>query len=118
MSRVPVDPIGLDSVEISRGPNANIFGLGNPSGTINMVPSSANTSRNFTTAQARADSYDGYRFSLDANRILIKGKLAVRGQAVNQREAFQRKPSGVDTERYNGMIKYTPFRNTTLSVSA
>ena len=118
MSRVPVDPIGLDSVEISRGPNANIFGLGNPSGTINMVPSAANTSRNFTTAQARGDSYDGYRFSLDANRILLKGKLAVRGQAVFQREAFQRKPSGVNTERYNGMIKYQPFKNTTITASA
>jgi outer membrane receptor protein involved in Fe transport len=115
MSRVPVDPIGLDSVEVSRGPNANIFGLGNPSGTINMVPSAANTSRNFTTVSARTDSYDGYRTSLDANRILAKGVLAVRGQTVFQHEGFQRKPSGVDTTRYNGMIKYQPFKSTTIT---
>ena len=30
MGRVPLDPITLDAVEISRGPNANVFGLGNP----------------------------------------------------------------------------------------
>ncbi len=118
MGRVPVDPIGLDSVEVSRGPNANIFGLGNPSGTINMVPSAANVSRNFTTTSARADNYDGYRFTLDANRILLKGKLAVRGQGVFQHDGFQRKPSGIDTERYNGMIKYQPFKKTTITASA
>ncbi|MEY2878986.1 MAG: hypothetical protein RLZZ15_1366 [Verrucomicrobiota bacterium] len=118
MSRVPVDPLGLDSVEVSRGPNANIFGLGNPSGTINMVPSAANVSRNFTQAAARADSYDGYRFSLDANRILVKGKLAVRGQAVSQHDGFQRKPSGIDTERYNGMVKFQPFKKTTITAGA
>ena len=45
MARVPVDPLGIDAVEVSRGPNASVFGLGNPSGTVNMVPSSANLSR-------------------------------------------------------------------------
>jgi len=29
--RVPLDPINIDGVEISRGPNSNIFGLGNSS---------------------------------------------------------------------------------------
>ncbi|MEO6993036.1 MAG: TonB-dependent receptor plug domain-containing protein, partial [Lacunisphaera sp.] len=38
MGRVPIDPITVESVEISRGPNANVFGLGNPSGTVNQVP--------------------------------------------------------------------------------
>ena len=115
MARVPIDPIGLDSVEVSRGPNANIFGLGNPSGTVNMVPSAANLSRNFTQTSARGDSFDGYRFSLDANRILRKNVLSVRGQAVFQKEAFERKPSGVNTERYNGMVKYQPFKKTTIT---
>ncbi len=117
MSRVPVDPIGIDAVEVSRGPNANIFGLGNPSGTVNMVPSAANVSRDISTVTARTDSYDGYRGSLDVNRILIQGKLAVRGQAVFQHDGFVRKPSGVNTERYNAMIKFQPFKKTTISAS-
>src|SRR3954468_2242007 len=44
MGRTPIDPLMLDAVEISRGPNANVFGLGNPSGTVNMVQASANLS--------------------------------------------------------------------------
>ncbi len=117
MGRVPLDPIAVDAVEISRGPNANVFGLGNPSGTVNQVPASANLTDSRTRTELRGDSFDGYRASLDINRPLIAGKLAIRGSAVFQHDGFQREPSGVDTERYNGMIKYQPFRNTTISAS-
>jgi len=117
MGRVPVDPISVESVEISRGPNANVFGLGNPSGTVNMVPVSANLGKNRVSTELRGDSYGGWRTSLDVNHVLIDGKLAVRASGVYQHDAFQRKPSGVDTERYNGMVKYQPFKNTTVSAS-
>ena len=118
MGRTPVDPLGIDGIEVSRGPNANVFGLGDPSGTVNMVPSSGNLSRDRSQVQFRTDSYGGYRTSLDLNRVLIKGKLAIRGSGAFQHDGFVRKPSGVDTERYNGMIKYQPFKHTTLSGSA
>lgn len=117
MGRVPVDPITIESVEISRGPNANVFGLGNPSGTVNMVPASANLTRNRAATELRTDSYGGWRTTLDVNRVLLPGKLAIRASGVFQHDAFERKPSGVDTERYNGMIKYQPFKNTTISGS-
>lgn len=115
--RTPLDPLILDGVEISRGPNANVFGLGNPSGTVNQVPSAANLTRDRSKLELRADSYDGYRVSLDVNRVLIKNKLAVRASVLNQREGFERKPSGITTKRYNAMIKYQPFKYTTISAS-
>ncbi|MES2694939.1 MAG: TonB-dependent receptor plug domain-containing protein, partial [Verrucomicrobiota bacterium] len=52
--RVPVDPVNIDSVEISRGPNSSIFGIGNPSGTVNSVPASASLTKNFAQTQLRA----------------------------------------------------------------
>jgi hypothetical protein len=118
MGRVPLDPISIDAVEISRGPNANIFGLGNPSGTVNQVPAAANLSRDRSQVQFRADSYEGYRTSLDVNRVLKSGVLAVRGSAVFQHDGYIRKPSGTNTERLNGMIKFQPFKSTTISASA
>lgn len=42
---VPVDPINIDGIEISRGPNSSIFGLGEVSGTVNLQPASANILR-------------------------------------------------------------------------
>ena len=105
MGIVPIDPVGIDSIEISRGPNANVFGLGNPSGTVNLVPSSANLTRNTSEVQARTDSYGGYRDSLDFNRVMLNDKLAVRASQVFEHDGFNQKPSGVNTVRYNGMIK-------------
>jgi hypothetical protein len=117
MGRVPVDPTSIESLEVSRGPNANVFGLGNPSGTVNMVPASAHLNRNHTSTELRGDNYGGSRFTLDVNQVLLKDKLAIRASAVNQEDAFERKPSGVRTERYNGMIKYQPFKYTTITGS-
>lgn len=114
---VPVDPLWLESVEVSRGPNANVFGLGNPSGTVNLVPVSANTQRNKSRVELRMDSYDGYRSSLDVNRVLFKNKLAVRASTAFQHEGFERKPSGVNTVRHAAMVKYQPFKSTTISAS-
>jgi hypothetical protein len=117
MGRVPLDPIAIDAVEISRGPNANVFGLGNPSGTVNQVAAAANLTRDHSEVVFRADSYGGNRSSLDVNRVLLENKLAIRGSAVFQHDGYIRKPSGTNTERVNGMIKYQPFKNTTISAS-
>ena len=115
--RVPVDPLWMDSLELSRGPNANIFGLGNASGTVNQVPSTANLSRAFTKVETRGDSYGGWRASLDVNRLLLKNKLAVRASYANQHTGFVRKPSGEDARRLSLHVKARPFKNTTLAAS-
>ena len=115
--RVPIDPIDVDAVEISRGPNANIFGVGTPSGTVNMQQSMAHLNRNSSQVSARTDSYGGYRGSLDVNRVLKPGVLAIRGSAVTQYDGFVRRPSGVNTNRLNGMVTFQPFTRTTLRAS-
>lgn len=114
---VPVDPIAIDGVEISRGPNSSIFGIGEVSGTVNLQPASANLKRDRSSVQFRADSYDGYRTSLDMNRVLWRDKLAVRGSVVFQHDGYERKPSGVDSVRLNGMLRYQPFSKTILTLS-
>ncbi len=115
--RTPIDVLDIDAVEIGRGPNSNVFGIGNASGTVNTVRANANVFRNRSQVGLRVDSYDGYRTSLDVNRVLLPGKLAIRGTAVAQRDSFQLKPSGTLTERYNGMVRYQPFKTTSLSAS-
>jgi len=115
--RVPVDPLWIDAIELSRGPNANIFGLGNSSGTVNQVAAVANLSREFSKVEARGDSYDGWRASLDLNRIVIPKKLAVRASYAYQHTGFVRKPSGEDARRLSFQTKARPFKNTTVSLS-
>ncbi len=109
--------MNIEGIEISRGPNANVFGLGSPGGTLNMVPAQANLSKNKSTVSARADSVGGYRFDLDANRVLLKNRLAFRVSGAFQHDGYERKPSGTDTVRYNGMVRFQPFKSTTINAS-
>jgi hypothetical protein len=115
--RVPIDPLWIDSIELSRGPNANIFGLGNAGGTVNQVPATANLTREFTRVEGRGDSDGGWRTSLDVNRILLKNRLAVRASYAYQHTGFVRKPSYENARRVSFQAKARPFENTTLSLS-
>ena len=115
--RVPVDPLWMDSLELSRGPNANIFGLGNASGTVNQVPATANLYRDFNRVETRVDSYGGWRGSFDVNRILLKEKLSLRASYAYQHTGFERKPSGQDERRMSAQLKWQPYKNTTVAFS-
>ena len=113
-SRIPVDSYNIDAVEISRGPNSNIFGLGNASGTVNLVPTRANLTRQISQLQVRGDSFGGYRSSIDLNRPLVKNKLGVRLSAVYDSKGFERQPAADMTHRIQGAFTFQPFKNTTI----
>lgn len=117
VSSIPIDTYNVDAVEISRGPNSSIFGIGNPSGTVNIVASSANTSREITNLTLRGDSYGGFRSSFDFNRPLIQNALALRVSGVYEERGFVRKPSDDQTRRLQGSLTFKPFSQTTLRAS-
>ena len=113
--RVPLDPLNIDALEISRGPNASLFGIGSPAGAVSVVPATASLDRDASALAFRADSFGGHRSSIDLNRVLRSGTLAVRGSAVFQHEGFDLKPAGLETVRLNGMTRYRPFPKTMLT---
>ncbi len=113
-AKIPLDLYNIDSVEINRGPNSNIFGLGSSAGTVNLVPTQANPTRTISAFTLRLDSFGGHRESLDLNRPLITNKLALRVAAVDDTKGFTRKPS---TERIRrGQISFLarPLSATTI----
>ncbi|MES2696463.1 MAG: TonB-dependent receptor [Verrucomicrobiota bacterium] len=116
-SRIPIDPYNSDGIEISRGPNSNIFGLGNAAGTVNIIPSRARLNQTATELTLRGDSDGGYRASLDINRPILKDRLAFRALALYDDKGFARKPSADITRRQQGMVTYRPFKSTTLRAS-
>ncbi len=116
-NKIPLDAYNIDAVEISRGPNSNLFGLGAAAGTVNLVPSQANLTREHTSTSFRLDSEGGHRVSFDTNRPLIANKLAVRFAAVNEAKGFVQKPSSEHITRYYGAIQIKPFRSTTIKAA-
>ncbi len=114
---LPFDAYNVDAVEISRGPNSSIFGLGNTGGGVNVIGSRANLTRASTTFSTRGDSYGGYRGSFDLNRPILKDRLAARVLGVYEEKGFTREPSADTTRRLQGAVTARPFRNTTIRAS-
>lgn len=114
VSRIPIDTYNLESVEISRGPSSTLFGLGAPSGAVNIIKGRANLTKETSQVVFRADSYGGYRSSINLNRPLWKDKLAVRIAALYSDGAFPQKPSYDLTKRIFGAVTFQPFKNTTI----
>ncbi len=81
-SEIPMDSYNLDRVEISRGANGLLFGLGSPAGIVNSGIVKADLRKNKSTASAAFGSYSSYRGTLDHNQVLIKDRLALRLNAV------------------------------------
>ena len=113
-SRIPVDTYSLESIEISRGPNSTLAGLGNPSGTVNLSTATADVNRESTTLTMRADSFGGWRTTINLNRPIFRTKLAVRIAVLESDAAFVRKPSYDDQKRLFGTLTYKPFTKTTI----
>jgi outer membrane receptor protein involved in Fe transport len=77
----------------SAGPDANIFGLGDASGTVNPITARANADTEISQVVARVDSYGGWRSSIDLNRPLVKDKLAIRVAGLREEKGFEREPA-------------------------
>jgi outer membrane receptor protein involved in Fe transport len=116
-SNLPFDSYNIDSVEISRGPNSTVFGLGNTGGGVNVIRSRANTSRDINSFTTRGDSYGGYRGNFDVNRTLVKGKLAVRVMGLYEEKGYERRPSQDTTRRLQTSLTARPFKNTSIYAS-
>ena len=117
VSSVPIDAYNLDAVEISRGPNSNIFGLGAAGGTVNAITGNARLDRNITTLKYQLDSYGGSRSSWDLNRVLWKDRLSLRISGLYELKGFERRPAYEQTNRLTGAVTIKPFKKTTIKGS-
>lgn len=117
-SALPFDSYNTQSVELSRGPNAMLFGLGSPAGIANQTTASALLNRNTANVSFRTDQYGSFRSTLSFNTPLLHDRLAVFGAAVYDDRRFDRKPAYDRTERYYGAFTLKPFSKTTIRANA
>ena len=113
-NRIPFDAYNVQSLEISRGPNSLLFGLGTPAGVVNTNTAQAALNRDTNTLTLRTDHNGSFRTSLAINRSLIKDKLAVYGAYLYDNRQFERKPSRDLYRRGYGAVTYKPFANTVI----
>lgn len=111
-----LDSYNSERFTFNSGPNAILFGLGSPGGIIDQSLKRARFADS-TQVKTRVDSYDGYRGSLDVNRNLIPGVLALRGSFVYDHQESWRKPSRDNQRRQYLTATYRPFQKTMFRAS-
>lgn len=105
---VPWDGYTVNRVDIQRGPNAMLFGLGSPAGVINASTHSAGLNRRAGEVQVRIDQFGSVRTSFDYNLPLVEDQLALRVSALRDRQKFRRDPAFEDDDRIFGALTYAP----------
>ncbi|HEY0947427.1 MAG TPA: TonB-dependent receptor plug domain-containing protein, partial [Opitutaceae bacterium] len=112
--RIPFDVYNTDSVEINRGPNSLLFGLGSPAGIVNQSSAKANLRRPSYQIEGRYGTNDAWRASFNANQPIIRDKLAIYVAGLHDERGFEREPSYDITQRYYGAFTFKPFSKTTI----
>lgn len=112
--QVPFDSYNTQSIEISRGPNSMLFGLGSPAGIVNQSTAQALINESNNRLSVRADDRGSFRTSFSFNRPIIEDKLAVYGALLYDNQEFERKPSFDKTKRGYVAVTWKPFEKTTL----
>lgn len=109
---IPWDSFNVDRIDIQRGPNSILFGLGSPAGIVNASTRPAEF-RNVRSVEARVGSYGSVRSSVDLNQELIDDVLAVRFSGLWDQEKFRQDPAYEDDERLYGALRFEPrlFKN-------
>lgn len=79
------DTFSTERIEQARGPNALLFGVGNPGGVINSTTKRARLDRTSTTFGAQLRSEEGSRLDFDHNQPIIGDKVGVRVAGVRGR---------------------------------
>lgn len=103
-----------DRIDLSKGPNAVLFGVGEPGGAINYNTKRPSLTRSRTSVSLRTDSEGSIRSELDVDRTLIKNKLGFRAALLSERTDFAWKPAYSNTNGAFVAGAYKPFAKTTI----
>ena len=106
-SDAPWDGYNTDRIDVIRGANSILFGLGSPAGIINASNLRA-IDRNKGQIQFRVDEFGSQRGSLDYNHVLSKGVLSARVALLSNDQKFKQKPSFKKDDRIYLTTKIAP----------
>ena len=115
-AQMPTDNYNLDRITIARGPNAILFGLGSPSGIVDVSLQRADLRRRSVTTELQSSSEDSRRASISFNQPILREKVAVRFALLSEENVTSVKPNLDRQDRYYGAITAQPFRSTTISL--
>lgn len=104
---IPWDGYNVDRIELQRGPNSILFGLGSPAGIVNASMRNAEFRRR-GSFEFRTGSYGSVRSTLDVNQEILDDVLAIRVSGLWDHEKFRQDQAFEDDERVYGAVRFEP----------
>jgi outer membrane receptor protein involved in Fe transport len=107
-SDIPTDTFNVDSLTISRGPNAVLAGIGSAGGVIDssLRKAAFKDSYRFTS---RIGSYESHREQVHINKVIVPRRLALRLDLLNDQQGFRQKPAESEDRRLSAALQYRVF---------
>lgn len=107
LTEIPWDGYNVGRVDLQRGPNSILFGVGSPAGIINT---SLNTAafRNSTKIENRIDKWGSMRNTADINYVIKPNELAVRLSLLDDETKYQQEGAYNHDRRIFGAVRYAP----------
>jgi hypothetical protein len=115
-SNIPQDRFNSEAMTFARGPNAILFGLGDAGGAFVSSTKRAKP-RHAATVEQQIDDRGGHRATVDLNRVLIPGQLALRYAGLFEGRNSFRLHTNDYQRRHFYTLNFTPFKRTTVRVN-
>lgn len=106
-SDVPWDGYNTHRIDVQRGANSILFGLGSPAGIINNSTDNAGF-YNENMVRIGIDKFSSRRLEGSFNRVLIEDQLAIRLDFLFDNKEFRQEPAYEDDERVSISATYQP----------
>ncbi len=115
---IPWDTYNVDRVDILRGPNSFLFGLGSPAGIVNAGLTNAEFHDTGEVAW-RVGSYGSTRGTVNLNEQLIDHVLAIRVESMYDDRKYEQSDAFQNQKRIYGALRFDPkfFKNSDFQTS-
>ncbi|MBI5768560.1 MAG: hypothetical protein HZA93_12245 [Verrucomicrobia bacterium] len=109
---IPFDTYNTERIDINRGANSFLFGLGSPSGLTNTGLDRARfrNDNEISTRVGSGGKVPSARASLKLNRILLKDRVALNVALLNDRTTYRQEPTYKNDDRQYAALTVRPFR--------
>lgn len=104
---IPFDSYNTMQVDINRGANSILYGLGSPAGIINYMLKTP-MMRDKYGVEFKVNQYGSLRSSVDLDTVVMPKVLGVRVNALNSEQQYQQKHKFEHNKRLDAVIRFTP----------
>lgn len=107
LSDIPFDTYNVGRVDLQRGPNSILFGIGSPAGIVNASLNAA-MFKDANSVENQVGSFGTIRTTLDFNKVFLPHEFAARVSVLRDNTKFRQDPAFRDDHRTYAALRWDP----------